>query len=125
MKNYFGLVEYDTFWERVLGKKKKLADYPRIDRKEIEKRESGKRPYDFRVGEVYQMSPTNCSHVTKPYYVTIKTVTESFIETSIPYRQSLVIKYEDKFTWNYHIARMTYIGNDKQSERLLYNQKLI
>lgn len=75
----------------------------------------------FKVGEVYKMAVGSRSHVTEPYYVIIKYVGEDYIVTYIPGKQSVRISFDNN--WEYHIPRMTYIGNDEYSVKLLYNQK--
>lgn len=79
-------------------------------------------PKDFKVGDVYKMSVASRSHVKSPYYVIIKQVTEDFIETDIPGEHSLRIRFGSP-EWSYHIPRMTRIGNDAKSVKLIKGQK--
>lgn len=81
-------------------------------------------PLDFMTGEIYQMAVTSRSHVKKPYYVIIKKVTPWSITTDIPGYHSLEIPYGSEM-WKYHIPRMKYIGSNKKSKQLIYNQKTL
>ncbi len=77
-----------------------------------------KKPSDFNIGEVYKMAVASRSHVKKPYYVIIKNKNKHSIQTNIPHRHSLIIKYISP-EWDYHIPRMTFVGNDDKSRKLV------
>ena len=81
-------------------------------------------PSDFKVGMIVKMTP---GYYTKmPYYVLIKAVTKTGITTTIPGKHDLEFdKYKDKSTWNYHVPRMTIVGNEITHGHLLFNQKLL
>lgn len=80
-----------------------------------------KQPYNFKKGEVYKMDVAERSSVKHPYYVIIKDVGIDFIVTDIPGKHSLKITKGNN--WDYHTPRMTFIGSDKLSKELIYNQK--
>lgn len=86
-------------------------------------KEAEKPDHDFKVGQIYQMAPTEYSHVKKPYYVLIKRVGANYIKTSIPDEHDLVIE-KNTFEWGYHTDRMTLIGTFETHAHLLYHQPL-
>jgi hypothetical protein len=83
------------------------------------------KPEDFRVGEVYQVFPTEVSHEKKPYFVQIDRVNTSsgYIETRIPYKGSKHISWFST-SWGYMMERMFYVGIGEKAEKYLYGQKL-
>ena len=77
---------------------------------------------DFEVGEIYLMNPVSRSHSKKPYYIYIKSITQEYIETSIPFFHSLKIGRKSDM-WYYHTNRMERRGHIKFNSNLLYFQK--
>lgn len=78
---------------------------------------------DFRVGQIYKMSPTTISHVKKPYYVEVIEVGSDFIITNIPGGNSTKISILNG-NWQYQTDRMSFIGDKESFGHLLTNQKL-
>lgn len=78
---------------------------------------------DFKVGQIYKMSPTHRSKVKKSYYIEIIDVGLDYIITNIPLRSSLKICHENG-NWIYQTERMSYIGDKESFGHLLYNQRL-
>ena len=85
---------------------------------------TNKTPGDFTAGSIYKMAVAKDSHVKKPYYVMIYELGKDYIKTSIPGKHELEIKF-GTYEWNYHIPRMTFIGEYDKSKHLLNNQKLL
>lgn len=87
-------------------------------------RETNKRPVNFKIGKVYKMIAGY--HTDEPYYVFIEDAGKDFIQTSIPNKHSLMIKYPSH-EWKYHIQRMTCIGqiDNHKIKQLLYQPNLL
>lgn len=82
---------------------------------------TNKTPKDFKCGQVYKMDVADRSHISKPYYVQIIEVEDSYIKTWIPNKHDLVISYPGE-QWDYHVPRMTLIGSGKEDQELVYGQ---
>lgn len=108
-------------WAELVGLKSKPIT--RKEHYDLYEKGTNKRPLCFKIGQVYRMLPTRASHVTKPYYVIIKDVGVKHIITDIPKEHSLTITYGTA-TWNYHMNRMEYIGDDASCKKLILNQDL-
>lgn len=76
---------------------------------------------DFAPGLIIKMNP-GC-YTKHPYYVEVITVEQDYIITNIPSHHQCKIRV-NSYEWDYHIPRMTIIGNKSEFGHLLYNQPL-
>jgi len=93
----------------------------RSDAKRAVSNLTGRTPADFKIGEVYKMSP-GC-YTKNPYYIIISGTGIGFIETYIPGHHLLLIKYPS-LTWEYQIPRMTFVGIGLGYKKYIHNQEL-
>jgi len=75
------------------------------------------------VGAIVKMDVGLRSHVQSFYYVEIIEITPGKIVTNIPDEHSVEITKDNN--WDYHLPRMTYIGDKSQYGYLILHQKLI
>ena len=71
------------------------------------------------IGAIVKMKPGY--HTTKPYYVEVLSVASGYVKTSIPGEHELEIVGSN---YDYHIKRMTLVGDKSKYGHLLKNQKL-